>query len=171
MAWMVAVLPQLKTVATILTAVGAVKQGRAMDKIGKAKASQLRTKAGQERAVGQHKAINRRRETDLAESRTLALAAASGAGASDPTIMNLIANLAGEGERNYQAAMYEGEEKARGLEYQADVSIYEGQVAKQKGYLTAGAAILSSASDSLHDKYSPVEGDAYMPAYPHQAGY
>jgi hypothetical protein len=59
------------------------------------------------------------RATRLAESRALALAAASGGGASSPTVLNIIANLAKEGSYNAARALYAGEEQARLMKIQA----------------------------------------------------
>ena len=75
--------------------------------------------AGQALAVSQRDAAEARRQTELIASRSLAVAAASGGGVSDPTVVNLIANAAGEGEYRARVALYEGEARARSLRQQA----------------------------------------------------
>ena len=75
--------------------------------------------AGQALAVSQRDAAEARRQSKLIASRSLAVAAASGGGVSDPTVVNLIANAAGEGEYRARVALYEGEARARSLRQQA----------------------------------------------------
>jgi len=160
----------LLAVSTVLQAAGSIKAGKAADRLAEFKAQQLEQKAGQERAVSQRKAASARRSARYAESRALALAAASGGGASDPTVVNIMAGIAGEGEMAAQAALYEGEERARGSEMAATASRYEGAQAKRAGYIKAGTTVMSGiasagmmGSESLTAKYAP--GDAYAPAY------
>ena len=151
---------------TVVAANETAKAGKAADKLAQFKAGQLEQKAGQQRAVSQRKADTARRSARYAESRALALAAASGGGASDPTVVNIMAGIAGEGELAAQYALYEGEEQARGSEMSATASRYEGTQAKRAGYIKAGTSIMSSFSKfgnkSMTEKYAP--GDAYQPA-------
>lgn len=136
----------------IIGAAGTLMQGDAANQAGKSEALQLQQEAGQERARSQLEASNRRRSARYAQSRALALAAASGAGASDPTVVDIIGNLAGEGEFGALAAMYEGETSARNLEYAGKVRRREGKAAKSASYLKAGATLLSGGS-AWADKY------------------
>lgn len=156
-----------QVVSTVLMAAEQRQQGIDADRLAQFKAQQLEQKAGQERAVAQRKAIAARRRSKFAESRALALAAASGGGASDPTIVNIMSGIAGEGEMAAQSALYEGEERARGAEMGAVASRYEGRQAKRAGYIKAGTSIMSAYGKynkgSLTTKYAP--GDAYAPAY------
>jgi len=156
--------------STVLQMGTAISGGRAADKLGQFQAQQLEQKAGQERSVSQRKADSVRRKARFAESRALALAAASGGGASDPTVVNIMSGIAGEGEIASQTALYEGEERARGLEMAAETARYEGKQAKRAGYIKAGTTLMSSiaAGSSLTEKYAEgfAPGDAYMPAYP-----
>jgi len=150
---------------TVMAANEQVKAGDAADRLAKYKAGQLEQRAGQERAVAQRRAESARRSSRYAESRALALAAASGGGASDPTVVNIMAGIAGEGEMAAQSALYEGEERARGSEMAAGASRYEGTQAKRASYIKAGTSIMSTFSQfgnqSLTEKYTP--GDAYQP--------
>jgi hypothetical protein len=50
---------------------------------------------------------------DLVASRALAVAAASGAGVSDPTMVRVIANARGEGAVRAATALYEGQARSR----------------------------------------------------------
>lgn len=159
-------------VSTVGTLAGAGSQAAAAESEGKAQkamaeyqARQLRYKAGQERASSQKQAINERRRARLAGSRARAVAAASGGGASDPTVMDILATLRGEGEYNAQSALYEGEESARGLEAQASAAeasgdyasaaaAYRAKATRRAGYMSAAGNLLSSGA-SFYSKYWP----------------
>lgn len=150
----------------ILGAGGTLMQGDAANRDAKSQAMQLQQQAGQDRAVAQLEAGNRRRSARYAQSRALALAAASGAGASDPSVVNIISGLEGEGEFGALAAMYEGETSARGLEYAGKTQRSEGKAARNASYLKAGTTLLSGGS-AWADKYggggfdNPGRGGSY----------
>ena len=151
-------LTALKVGSTLLGVWGQIQQGKSADEQAKYQAEQLEQRAGQQRAVSQRKALEQRRRAGIAESRALALAAASGGGASDPTVTNLMAGIAGEGELAYQTAIYEGEERARGSEMGAEAKGYEGKQAKRSGYIGAASTLLSGAASmgkGLTEKYAP----------------
>lgn len=135
----------LKVGGSILSS---MKQAKAL----KAEAGQYRRKAGLERASAQRDAMEQQRQARLLESRALAVAAASGGGASDPTVVNTIANIAGEGEYRALTALYNGEEQALGLEAEATARIKEAKNVKTAGFINAASTLFSSAS-SFGDRY------------------
>lgn len=105
-------------------------------------AAQLRQNAGEAQASSQRVAIDADRATQLANSRALAVAAASGAGASDPTVVNIIARNAGEGAYRKAVALYQGDERARMMNLQATAKEYEGKNVASNSTLVAGAQAL-----------------------------
>ena len=122
-------------------------------------AQQAEVRAGQERAAAQRRMLDEKRKTALVQSRLTARAAASGAGAADPTVATLAQDIAGEGELRALTALYEGEERARSLESGAAVRRYEGEVAvragrarKRSGEFGAYGTLLAGFG-SLADKY------------------
>ena len=122
-------------------------------------AEQLREQSGQAIAVSQRAALEEQRKGRLMASRALAVSAASGGGASDPTIVNLIAGAESEAAYRSAVAMYEGEDRARQLRIGAAAKDYEGAVAEEEGnqrasaYKTARAASLFKGGSSLFGKY------------------
>lgn len=146
---------------TIMQANAEKKAGNAANKQAKFQATQMEQQAGQERAGAQRQSIEARRKANLAISRATALAAASGAGATDPTVMDVIGGLVSEGELAAGTARYQGEEKARGMETQASATRYEGKLAKQASRMKARATIIqgigqmagSSSGQSLMGKF------------------
>jgi hypothetical protein len=147
------------------SASAAKDEGKAQEAMAEYHASQLRYKAGQERASSQKAAEGERRRGKLAQSRAKAVAAASGGGATAPTVMDILGRLRGQGEYNAQVALYEGEEAAKGLEGQADAAIAQGKYARAAGdyrskftkrmsYVQAAGNLAEGAS-TFYSKYWP----------------
>lgn len=139
-------------IPAILGAAGTIMGGQAEKRAAESTAMQLERNAGLSRAVSQLEAVQRRRSARYAQSRAQAVAAASGAGASDPTVVNLIASLEGEGEMGALASLFEGEESARNMEYAAQVARRTGKAASTGASIKAASTILGGAS-SWYDKY------------------
>lgn len=102
-------------------------------------AAQARQNAGQEIAASQRDAAEQQRQIRLMNSRALALAAASGAGATDPTIVKIISNNAGEGAYRAALSLYKGEERARAMRMEAAARDYDASLAVEDGERRAGA--------------------------------
>src|SRR3990172_2605978 len=100
-------------VGTAVSTVGQIQAGNAARKSANFQAAQMNQQAGQERATSQRAAIEQRRAARIAASRATALAAASGGGATDPTVLNILGDIKTEGEYNALSAMFGGEERAR----------------------------------------------------------
>lgn len=160
----------MSAVSTGTTAASQVAAGDAKMLVAQRKAQelefeagQLDTNAGQQRAVAQR---NAQQETDnaaLLNSRALAVAAASGGGASDPTIVNLMARIAAQGQFKAMTALYEGETQARATEsaasarrFQAGTTLADGSVAQGAAAAAGFSTILSGgakAGATLFTKY------------------
>lgn len=100
-------------------------------------ASQYLQNAGQAVAAAQRAALDEGRKARLVASRAVALAAASGAGASDVSVVNLVGRIKGEGAYNAQVHMYQGEEQARQMRMAAKAKQYQGLTAEEAGGLNA----------------------------------
>lgn len=129
-----------------IAALGTVIQGEAADRNSKIEGAQLQQQAGQSRAEGQLRAVQERRSARYVQSRALAVAAASGAGASDPTVVNLISDIAGEGEFRALTSLYEGESAGNKMEYGAKIRRREGKAAATSSALNAAGTLLSGSS-------------------------
>lgn len=152
MAVLAAAAPFLAAAGTVVSTIGAIQQGNAQQAAANYQAAQLTQQAGQDRATAQRQAIEERRKAGLALSRVQAFSAASGAGATDPTVNNIAGDIAGQGEYNALTQLYNGEERARGLENQASATRFQGQQAHQAGLFKAGSTILEGGT-SLMTKY------------------
>ena len=134
-----------KVVLPLLTAGGQNKAGQGQQQADSFAAQQLRYNAGQENAVAQFSAEEKRRQTRLLMSRALAVAAAGGGSASDPTVLNLMAGIETEGRIAAMSDLYEGAARARGLNLEADTKDYEGRVASKAARLKASSTLLTGA--------------------------
>jgi hypothetical protein len=133
--------------------------GRRRNVAAQFEAEQLEQQAGQSVAASQRTALEEKRKADLVASRALALAAASGGGASDTSVVKIIADLKGEGSYRSAVALYRGEEQARKLRMAGKAKRYEGALAEesgiqeQAGHEIAGMASLFTGGSSLYGRY------------------
>lgn len=122
--------------------------GRQAAQAASFQAAQLRQNAGQAQASAQRQAFDVDRQSQYIASTALAHAAASGGGASDPTVVNLIARNASEFAYRKAVALYQGDDKARLDNLQADAKEYEGANTKANSD-KVGYAQLFSAGTTL----------------------
>lgn len=137
-----------KAVQGVGTILSANSQAKALRK----QADQLDIQAGQERASSQRQSMEEQRQARLAMSRGLAVAAASGGGASDPTVVNALANLAGEGEFRALTALYNGDQQALSTEADATARRKEAKNVKRAG-LIQGIGTLLQAGSTMQERY------------------
>lgn len=149
-----AILPALMLAGSAVSAGGTIIGAKSEAKGLRREAAQLEVNAGQERAVSQRDAIEQRRQGRLASSRALAVAAASGGGVDDPTVVNAIANLDGESEYRALTAMYEGDTRGDDLERQAKARRTEAKNVKKQALFKAGSTIIG-AGGGIADRYRP----------------
>lgn len=152
--------PSLQIGSTILSMGAQLAKGQAAQTIASRRqaadeyeAQQLEVEAQQSRSVGMRTAQDQTVNTEMINSTALARAAASGAGASDPTVMNVIARTAGAGAYRAATAMYEGEAqgrldmaKASALRYEGATGVSDAATAAQFAGIGAAATALSGAA-------------------------
>lgn len=170
---------------TVISALGSMKSGdaaasagREQQQLAEYQAAQLDQNAGQQIAVGQRQSAEALRQSRLLQSRALAVAAASGGGAMDPTVLKIIGGIDDEGKYAADSAMYNAKETARGMKDDARAARYSGAQARAAGNearrgsrLAAFATVLSGASgftnawggssESPTKKFSPPGGPNY----------
>lgn len=125
---------------------------------------QAEKRAGAAIAISQRQAGEERRQASHEASRALAVAAASGGGVSDPTILRLISNIKGEGAYRASVALYEGEAQARQMRLSGFVSGFDDSDVTQAGYRTAAAATALRTGLGLYARYGMGGPDADTPA-------
>jgi len=135
-----------------LTAAGSIIGANSKAKELRSQADQLEQQALLDRASSQRKAIEERRQADIMVSRGRAVAAAGGGGVDDPSVVNALAAIQGEGEYRALTALYEGETSATSKEQQAVANRAAARQAKTVGGIMAGGSILSGGA-TLLDRY------------------
>ncbi len=109
-------------------------------------AQQLRINADNALASSQRVAEDSDRQAQIIKSRALAVAAASGGGASDPGVVSIMARNAEEMAYRRQAALYEGLDRARSLNLAADTRVYEGKAAAVNSAINAAGKIYGAST-------------------------
>lgn len=104
-------------------------------------------------AASQRTAAEELRQSDLVASRALAVAAASGGGVSDPTVVDILARTRGEGVYRANVALYEGEERSRAIRL-SGMRVAEFNTGNvMAGFNAAAAGKLAHTGLSLYSKY------------------
>lgn len=135
-----------------LAAAGTIAAGNAAADAARQEQKQLAQMAAEERAVSSRKKAAVDLRTRQLLSRGQAVAAASGGGATDPTVMQIMGGIVEEGEVQKAEAMRQGIEAGKSLEYKGRLGVATAKTNKKLGYLTAGGQVLSAVGDA-YSKY------------------
>jgi hypothetical protein len=153
-------------VSIVSSVMGASAQNKAAEQNAKAgrdaalaNQKQLDYQAGQELAAGQHEAAAKRHKADLMLSRARAVAAASGGGPLDETLM---AGIVGQGELDAGYSTYSSTERAKGLQYRGQAGLVEATNrgnaevanARNQGSASIMGSVMKGAS-SMFSAFSP----------------
>lgn len=127
----------------------AAAEGRAIQAGKESEAQQMLVNAGQARATSQRKALGQKKQTSRIQSALQARAAASGGGALDPTVMDLVGDIAQEGDYRRRVALYEGDDATRTYQSAANLRRWEGEQAVRAGEIKRRSANMSAGATLL----------------------
>lgn len=151
----------------------AKESGKFQQALAESRAQQMETQAGQELAAAQRNVLAERQQGNLLAGRARALAAASGADLSSPTLINDMADIAGSEDYRAGTARYEGQSRANALNYGAGVERAGGQAARQAGSFEnrlanarANSQLLSSAMQAGMTGWNAASMGASTPSTP-----
>lgn len=175
-------------VGAALAAYGQYEQGQAASQSAAMQAREKEFEALQQEqlakaevASSQRAALNEERQSKLVQS---AVVARAQGGAGDPTVVNVLSDLAAEGSYRASVALYEGQARARQARMGAAAARYEalgyniaGRDAAQAGTIGAASTIFTagarsymsgggSRSGSLYGKYGSMPASQYEPYSP-----
>lgn len=139
----------LMVAGTALSAYGQIKAGKQEEQSSKYEAAQLEEQAGLRIASSQRTSLEQEQQGKLQASRALAVA---GGGASDPTVVNLLADLASDTNYRRMVSLYEGREEARGLREEAKMTRIRGREARKASRIGAAGTVLMGAG-SIASKF------------------
>lgn len=147
MAWFMAAAPYIAMgVGTIMSAEQQKLAGKQEEQNALFEAAQMERNAKNVEAESQREAIRAKREARYIASRAKAVAAASGGGADDPTVVDLMSGIEAEGELNALNALYSGTTKAKTYRGQAAQTRISGRQARQAGKTGAIGTLLKGVS-------------------------
>lgn len=125
------------------------------------RATELKQAANETQAAAGRDAYEAARNKNMLLSKARANAGMSGGGVDDTSVVKTMAGIAEQGEFQKAMSLYTGENKARGLRYEANNAIYEGlqndaatqyqaAMARKKALWDAGGTLLSGAGSALN---------------------
>lgn len=157
----------LAIASTVMSASNSLASGKAQARALEFQAQQAEQNAIAEQATSQRQAISERRKANLLQSRAQAVAAASGAGASDVTVNELMGDIGAEGDYNVLSALFEGDTRASGQRMYADARRFEAKEAKRYARSQAISTIMNGAS-SIGGSFGG--GGTQLPSAPMASG-
>jgi len=125
------------------SAFGTLMAGGQANADAKFRAAQLQQNADAQVAASQRTAEETRRKGALVQSSLQAKAAASGGGATDPTILNLGSDIAGRTEYSALTDLYNGQNRSAGLLNEEAGTLATGKAQQTGSYFRAGGTLLS----------------------------
>lgn len=136
----------LSAVGTAVTVVSAIQQGKAAKRAAdyNAQVAQQNAMLAREQAQANARIADRRNRLRLGAIR--AAQGASGGAAGEGSVLDVLGDVATQGELEKQQILYSGEVQARGYSNEATLSRMKGKSASAAAKLKAGSALLSGAS-------------------------
>lgn len=138
MPFLAAAAPYIALATTAVSAYSQTQAGDAAKNQGLIAQIESKREANNEQAMSQQQAAEERKKARYLRSRALAVAGASGAGASDPTITNILTGIDTAGEMNALNTLFEGDTRARALRKEGDAAAREGRARRGAAYGSAG---------------------------------
>lgn len=161
-----AAVPLILMAASAVTgAIGTIGQGNAQRAQLDNQAAQLDQAAGQTRATAQRQQQDQLRKGAYAVSRAEAVQAAGGADPDSVTSITNETNLTGQSEYGALTALYNGEEKARGQEYEATNDRIAGKAAHRGAVINAIGGLLLPGSKPMAPSTTGSGGESMLSKY------
>lgn len=136
-----------------VSAVGQIAAGQQQKAMADYQAQQLDQQAKDRMAVATRDAEQEAKKKDALLSRQTALAASSGGGVQNQSVLKLLEDTEAQGTFNANSAIYGGQSDASGLRSQAAVSRAEGKAAQTGSYLGAAGTLISGFGSAYRTKY------------------
>jgi hypothetical protein len=129
-------------------AAGTIAQGNAQYAAAKNERTQMNRMASEELAVATRGAADKDREMKQLQSRGQAVAASSGGRATDETVLELVGNIAREGNVQKRDILRSGQVKADDIMYRGNVGVASAKHQKGLSKWAAGGQMLSAVADA-----------------------
>lgn len=146
MAFMAAAIPWIQGAAAVVGALSAIQQGRAAQAAANYNATINAQNAEISRADAAMEATQVQRENALRLGAIRANQGASGGAAGEGSVLDVLGDVAAQGELERQFVLYQGEQRARGFTNTAQLDRYSGRQARSASYMRAGTELLSGGA-------------------------
>jgi hypothetical protein len=143
---MAAAIPFIMVASAVVGAVGAIQQGKAAKAAADFNATINMQNAEIARADAAMQAQQIGRENYLRLGAVRAAQGKSGGAAGEGSVLDVLGDVAAQGELEKQYALYQGEQRARGFQNTATLDTFSGRQAEKAGYLKAGTELLSGGA-------------------------
>lgn len=137
-----------------MSAYGAYRQGQQAQFAANLTATQIETRAKQERAIAQMEAARRRRQGKAQLSTQRSLMATTGFASDDPTSLSLVSETVGAQTLEELLVLAQGEDSARQMEFEAKQVRQGGKNAMRNAKSEAFGALVGGGM-SWYDRYGP----------------
>jgi len=145
---MAAAVPYLVAASAVVSAVSAIRQGNAADAAAQFNARVAEQNAEASRAQARQQAQQIDRENYMRLGAIRAAQGKSGGEAGQGSVLDVLGDVAAQGELEKQNAIYGGEMAARGYTNTANLERTSGGTALMGGYMKAGSELLSGGFNS-----------------------
>lgn len=132
---------------------GSISAGNAAKAEGKFAAAQMEREAADARASSQREAYQERERNEMVQSRIRAVAANSGAGVINPTVLDLMGDTEQRSAFNVAAIQYGGKQKQASYLDNAAAARMKGNNAKRASLFDAATTAGSGAYTALKHRY------------------
>lgn len=141
-----AVIPFIQIASAVVGAIGAIQQGNAAKAAANYNAtiSMQNAEIARNDAAMQAQQIDRENYMRLGAIRTAQ--GKSGGAAGEGSVLDVLGDVAAQGELEKQYALYQGEQRARGYTNTATLDVFSGRNAQTAGYLRAGTELLGGGA-------------------------
>ena len=139
---MAAMLPVFQAIGTVVSVISALSQGSSASAAANYNAQVNAQNAVIARQQAEAQARQIERENYLRLGAIRANQGASGGAGDEGSVLDVLGDVAAQGELERQQALYQGELKARGYTNSATLDRYSASTASTSGYLKAGSELL-----------------------------
>lgn len=146
MAFAAAAVPFIQAAGAVIGAISAIQQGRAANAAAQYNATISEQNAAISRSDAAAQATQIERENTLRLGAIRAAQGRAGGAAGEGSVLDVLGDVAAQGELERQQAIYQGELRARGFTNTAQLDRFSGRQAQSAGYMRAGAELLSGGS-------------------------
>jgi hypothetical protein len=156
MAFLPAMIPYLTAAGAAMSAVSAIKQGKAAKAAAEFNANIARENASIARGQTAQQIAQHDREQYLRMGAIRAAQGKSGGAANEGSVLDILADTAAQGELQRQDIAYRGSLAERGYNNTATLDTMAGKNAAKQGVMQAGADLLSGGA-STYDAFKRVK--------------